>query len=58
MKPKNQSYQGAYSIVYLKTGEIGFHHYDCGRTSFHPKDVENLYCAFCQIFIKDSNVNK
>ena len=25
----------------------------CGRTSYHPKDVENKYCGYCHKFHKD-----
>lgn len=49
-KPRNASYRGAYSLVRLVSGEVGIHCYDCKRTSFHPKDVENRYCGCCHKF--------
>lgn len=52
-KPRNRSYHDAYSIVYLRSGEVGFHCFNCDRTSFHPDDVKEKYCACCHMFIED-----
>lgn len=28
---------------------------DCGRTSYHPKDVESQYCGNCHTFPENRN---
>lgn len=50
-KPRNKCYDNAFAIVVLQSGEIGFMCMECKRTSFHPKDLEHLYCACCHKFL-------
>lgn len=40
-----------YELV-KQDGEPGIKHLACGRTSFHPKDVEHRYCGNCHEFLE------
>ncbi len=38
-----------------KSGENGILCLNCRKTSYHPDDIKNLYCAECKKFHKKSN---
>ena len=29
----------------------------CGKTSYHPKDIEHRYCGFCRRFHAETSIN-
>jgi len=31
---------------------------ECGRTSWHPQDIENLYCGGCHEFHADKEIRR
>jgi ribosomal protein L37E len=39
-----------YKIVRFRDGSVAIHCFQCGRISFHPQDVENAYCSWCDKF--------
>jgi uncharacterized OB-fold protein len=42
-------------VVNQETGRLvlGIRCHTCGRTSYHPKDVEERYCGHCHVFHDD-----
>jgi uncharacterized OB-fold protein len=42
-------------VVNRETGRLvlGSRCHTCGRTSYHPKDVEERYCSACHTFHED-----
>jgi hypothetical protein len=40
-----------YWILQMPNGRLGFKHLECGRTSWHPRDVEQRYCGQCREFV-------
>ncbi len=38
-----------YTVV-AKDRELGILCHSCGKTSYHPKDIEERYCANCHVF--------